>query len=107
MKTSDVLAEARHGFACAGCFADALRHIERDLADLAFLDQDARGVACGKSGIFRFGIEETNDLVSPFGLPTPSMRHVNFGFVTPDTHELFDGRAQDIGINIAFTVGCV
>ena len=104
VQPSDILAESGHGFARPGRLADAARHVERDLADLAFLEQDACGVARGETGILGLGIAEAYNLIAPFGLSPPSMRHVDVGFIAPDADQLLGRGAEHLCIDIALAV---
>ncbi len=96
--------EARHRLARARRLTNVAGDVERDFAELAFLQQNARGVTCGEADVFRLGIGEAHDLVAPLGLTTTAVRGVDRGFVAPDADQLFGRGAQDVGVDIALPV---
>ena len=61
-------------------------------------------MACSKARVFGLGIGEAHDLVAPLALPPPPVRHVDFGFIAPQPHQLLDRGAQRIGIDVVAPV---
>ncbi len=104
MQAGDVLGEPRHGLPRPGRLADIGGDIERDFAELAFLEQDARRVARSEADVLGFGVREADDLVAPLRLTTTPVGGVDLAFVTPDADQLFGRSAQDVAIDIALPV---